>query len=387
MKDFIYNIPTRVYFGREALKHTGKAIGEYSTRSLLVYGSDRIKRSGLFGRVKGLLEEEGIKCLELGGIQPNPTLESVHQGIKMIKENQLDFVLAVGGGSVIDAAKGMAAGAASGADPWDFCLKKREVTGSLPIGAVLTLSATGSEMNGNSVISNTGTGEKLYFGSPLCRPVFSILDPSLTFTVPPDQTAFGVADIFTHVTEQYFGLEEEAGVTDRISEGIMLTCLEYGETAVREPEDYEARANLMWASSLALNNLISCGKSGGDWATHMIEHELSAAYDISHGLGLAILLPNWMSLVLSGENEARFARYAEKVFSISGKDPGRKAAAGIKATREFFKRLGIPSTLREIGIDDSRISQMAEQAVRFGDIGMLKKLNSGDVEEIFRMSL
>jgi len=387
MKNFIYEVPTKVFFGWNSLENLGKETARYSNRVLIVYGSERIRSNGLLEKVTAELKLNNILYREIEGIKPNPTLESVNRGIKIIKENGLDLVLAVGGGSVIDAAKGMAAGAGSDMDPWLFCLKKADVKKSLPVASVLTISATGSEMNGNAVISNERTGEKLYFGSGMCRPVFSILDPALTFTVAKDQTGYGVADIFTHVTEQYFDPEDGAGISDRIAEGIMRTCIDYGRTAIVEPENYEARANLMWASSLALNNLISSGKTGGDWATHMIEHELSAAYDISHGLGLAILLPNWMKCVLNEGTVNRFAIFAENVFGITKKEKMEQAVAGINATRDFFNSLDIPSKLTEIRIDDSKIGYMASQSVRFGDIGSLKKLNADDVEQILRMSL
>ncbi len=387
MKNFTFNIPTRVFFGTNSLENLGRETCKYSTRVLIVYGSDRVKSNGLLDRVKKELEYSNISFKEISGIKPNPTLKSVKKGIDIINKNSLDFVIAVGGGSVIDAAKGMAAGAANNIDPWKFCINKEEVKKCLPIASILTLSATGSEMNGNSVISNEESGEKLYFGSELCRPVFSILDPVLTYSVPEDQTAYGVADIFTHVTEQYFEPEKGAGISDRIAEGIMMTCIQYGRKAIDDPENYEARANLMWASSLALNNLISRGKTGGDWATHTIEHELSAAYDISHGLGLAILLPNWMKYVLSGETVNKLAVFAENVWGIEMGDKLEQAKTGIKATREFFSSLNIPSKLSEINIDDSKIRYMAKQSVRFGEIGSFKKLNADDVEQILRMSL
>lgn len=387
MKNFTYDIPTRVFFGKNSLDNLGREISKYSKKVLIVYGSERIRSSGLYEKIIHELNNNNIIHNEMSGIKPNPTLESVHSGINIINKNDLDFVLAVGGGSVIDAAKAMAAGAANDIDPWQFCIKKAEVRRSFPIASILTLAATGSEMNGNSVISNVETGEKLYFGSEFCRPVFSIHDPTLTFTVPKDQTAFGVADIFTHVTEQYFEPENGAGITDRIAEGIMRTCVEHGRIAIDDPENYEARANLMWASSLALNNLISRGKTGGDWATHMIEHELSAVYDISHGLGLAILLPNWMKYVLNEKTVDKFVIFALNVWGINIEDKFEQAEAGIKATRDFFNSLDIPATLSEIDIDDSKIKYMAQQSVRFGEIGSFKKLKKDDVEQILKMSL
>lgn len=387
MKNFTYNIPTKVFFGKNSVENLGAETAIYSKNVLIVYGSDRIKKSGLFGLVVKELENFNISYKELSGIKPNPSIESVRTGIKIMNEHNLDFVLAVGGGSVIDAAKGIAAGAASGIDPWKFCKREAPVEKAFPLASILTLAATGSEMNANSVLSNEETKEKLYFGSELTLPVFSILDPTLMYTLPKNQTAAGVVDIFTHVAEQYFSKTSTAGIADRISEAIMKTCIQYGRTAIDEPENYEARANLMWASSLALNGLISYGKSGGDWATHGIEHELSAAYDITHGLGLAIILPNWMRYVLDDKNIDRFAMLAENVFGIKREDKLSQAKAGIEATSEFIKSLEIETTLTEVGIDDSQFDHMANQAVQFGNIGGYKSLNANDIKEIYRMAL
>lgn len=387
MKNFTYNIPTKVFFGEGMLQKVGAEIGKYSKRVLIAYGSERIKKNGLFSQIAEQFEQNGIFYAEISSIKPNPELSSVHEGIRMIKENNLDFVLAVGGGSVIDAAKAMAAGAASDVDPWLFCSRKTRVTAALPLATVLTLSATGSEMNGNSVISNSETGEKLPFSSEFTKPVFSILDPTLTYSVPKDQTAAGVVDIFAHVAEQYFEPVNSAGVADRMAEAIFKTAIQYGRKAIDEPNNYEARANLMWAGSLALNSLLSYGKSRGDWATHGIEHEISAVYDITHGLGLAIVLPNWMRYVLSDETVDRFAMFAENVWGIIKDDKFEQAKAGIDATEAFFRSLEIQTRLSEINIDSSRFDHMAKQATQFGDIGAFKTLNTNDVKNILEMCL
>lgn len=387
MKNFTYNIPTKVFFGNNSLDNLGSEIDKYSHNILIVYGSQRIKSSGLFNKVTEELAKFNIFYKELSGIKPNPDIESVRNGITLMNENKLDFVLAVGGGSVIDAAKGITAGAASGIDPWKFCKREASVKKAFPLATILTLAATGSEMNGNSVISNEDTKEKLYFGSDLVRPIFSVLDPTLMYTLPNNQTAAGVVDIFTHVAEQYFDKTDSAGISDRISEAIMKTCIQYGRIAIDEPENYEARANLMWASSLALNGLISSGKNGGDWATHNIEHEISAAYDITHGLGLAIILPQWMKYILDDKNVYRFAMFAENVFGIKMEDSFEQAEAGIKATADFFKSLDVEASLSEIGIDGSKFEHMANQAVQFGNIGGFKSLDAKDINEILKMAL
>lgn len=387
MKNFVYNVSTKILFGKNTIEKLGEEISPFSKKILLVYGSQRIKKNGLFDSISGILKTHDIQLFELSGVKPNPSIKSVHEGIRLIKENQLGFILAVGGGSVIDAAKAMAVGASDDIDPWLICKRKTDVKSALPVGSVLTLSATGSEMNGNSVISNEKTGEKLPLGSDLLRPKFSILDPTLTFSVPKDQTAAGVVDIFTHVCEQYFEPVETNAVADRMAEGIMKVCLEHGRKAIDVPEDYEARANLMWAGSIALNSILTYGKTGGDWATHFIEHEISAAYDITHGVGLAIVLPNWMKYVLNNETVDKFASFAQNVFGINKIDKFEQAKAGIDATIEFFKSLDIPTKLSKIGIDDSKIEHMAEQAVQFGEIGSFNKLGKESVKKILEMCL
>lgn len=382
MNNFKYNITTQVYFGDNGLDKLGQAVSEHSKRILLTYGSDRIKSNGLYNKVVEQLKAHDIFFVEVSGIKPNPSIQSVREGVQAIQEHDLGFILAVGGGSVIDCSKGMAASVATGVDAWDFCKRKAAVKDALPIGTVLTLAATGSEMNGNSVISNEETGEKLAFGHDLCRPQFSVLDPTLTFSVPTNQTAAGIVDIFTHTAEQYFEPTNDAYVVDRMSEGIFDTCIRYGRTVIEEPENYEARANILWAGSVGLNGLLSYGKSGGDWASHGIEHEVSAVYDITHGLGLGIILPKWMKYVLNDETVDRFAMFASKVWGLVGEDKFELANAGIKATQDFFISLDMPMTFSEIGIDTSKFKHMSEQATQFGPIGSFKSLEADDVEKI-----
>lgn len=382
MKNFIFDIPTKIHFGTKAILNIGSLVAEHSKRVLITFGSSRIKTNGLLGQITKQLTDSGIEYKEFSGIQANPRITSVRDGIAIMKEHQLDFVLAVGGGSVIDASKAIAAGAASETDPWLFCTRKETINKAYPVASVLTLSATGSEMNGNAVLSNVDTQEKLAISSPLLLPVFSILDPSLTFSVPKNQTAAGVVDIFTHVAELYFQPQAEAGVSDRISEAIMKTCIEYGHVALEEPENYEVRANLMWAGSMALNGMLNYGKSGGDWATHGIEHELSAAYDITHGVGLAIVLPQWMEYTLNADTQERYAMFAKNVWSIEKEGILEQAKAGIAATKEYFASLGVATSLSEIGLDSSLAEHMATQATQFGAIGALKSLQKNDVQLI-----
>lgn len=382
MNDFRYTIQTEIFFGKTGLNYLAEAVKKYSNKILITYGSTRIETNGFLEQITTDLKQHGVNYHTLSGIKANPSISSVREGIKKIQSEKLTFILAIGGGSVIDASKAMAAGAASNIDPWLFCRNEAQPTAALPIGTILTLSATGSEMNAGAVISNEEVGEKLAFHSPFTRPKFSVLDPTLTFSVPKNQTAAGVVDIFTHVAEQYFDPTTTAGISDRLSEAIMKTCIEYGRIAIDEPENYEARANLMWASSLALNGLLGFGKQGGDWATHIIEHELSAAYDLTHGVGLAILLPHWMKFVLSPSTRDKFATFAKMVFNIDSSSTDAAADAGIEATIAFFRSLDMPIKLSEVEIDHSKIDHMAKQATQFGAIGGFKKLNTADVKAI-----
>ncbi|MFH1503890.1 MAG: iron-containing alcohol dehydrogenase [Candidatus Omnitrophota bacterium] len=386
MLDFDYSIPTKVFFGRNKIERIAKEIKKYADRILLVFGGGSIKKSGLYDTVTEILNKKGITYKELSGVAPNPRIKSVRQGVEICRENKFEFILAVGGGSVIDCSKAIAAGFYYNADPWDFFSKKVQVPRALPLGTILTLAAAGSEMNGLSVISNEQTKEKLATGSDFLRPRFSILDPTYTFTVSQKYTAAGVVDIYSHILEQYFCSLKDAFVQDRLAEALIKVCLKYGPIVMEEPKNYEARANLMWAGSLALNGILTYGKVG-DWAAHHIEHAISAVYDITHGIGLAIIVPNWMEYVLSGETVDKFAEYAKNIFGIESKNKFEAAKKGIEKTREFFKSLGMPASLGEVGIDHKKISEIAGKATIFGNIGEFKELNTNDVERILEKVL
>lgn len=387
MLKFSYSIPTNVHFGKGRIQVLAKEIKKYGSKVLLTYGGGSIKKNGLYDSIVEIFNENDISFCELNGIDPNPRLTSVNEGIKICKENNIDFILAVGGGSVIDCSKIIAAGYHYEGDPWDFFIGKARIKQALPIGTILTLAATGSEMNGNAVISNMETEEKLgTFGESL-KPKFSILDPTYTMTVPVKQTAAGTADIMSHVFEQYFSPTEGAFLQDRLAEAVLKTCIEYGPIAIKNSENYEARANLMWSSSIALNGLLTYGKIT-DWATHGMEHELSAIYDITHGIGLAILTPNWMEHVLDDGTVDKFVEYGVNVWGISlEEDKYSVARKAIEKTREFFKGLGIPMTLKEVGINEERLQEMAEKATKFRPLGGFKKLDKNDVLEIYKASL
>lgn len=385
MLNFVFNNPGKIFFGRGQIEVLGEEIKRYASRVLLVYGEGSIKRNGIYDKVTGILKENGIFYAELPGVKPNPRIDSVREGIKRCRENDLELVLAVGGGSVIDCAKVIAAGFYYDGDPWDFFTRQAKVKKALPVASVLTLAATGSEMNGNAVISNDETREKKGLGSNLLIPRFSILDPSYTYTVSPLQTAAGVADIMSHVFEQYFSSNNDAYLQDRLCEGVLKTCIHYAPIACSKLDDYEARANLMWASSIALNGILSTGKLT-DWATHMIEHEISALYDIAHGVGLAILTPFWMEYVMEEKNLDKFVLYAANVWGMVDRDEKEMAGMAIEKTRGFFKALGLPSRLSEVGVKEDDLEFMAARSVENGKLGRFKELDKEDVLNILKMA-
>jgi alcohol dehydrogenase YqhD (iron-dependent ADH family) len=382
MKPFTFHNPVEVYFGEGQIKHLPDLIQRYGTKVLLVYGKSAIKRMGLYDTVLTMLAKNDIEVVELGGIDPNPRIESVGEGGRLCKEHDIDLVLAVGGGSVIDAAKGIASAALYDGDPWDFYSYQAESTGALPIGTILTLAATGSEMNRGSVVTNFATKEKNGWGSAYTYPKFSILDPTYTFTVSKHQTGCGIVDSLTHIFEFYFS-RDHAPLNDRIVEGIMKTILTDGPIAIEDPTNYDARANLMFASTLALNGLSGFGKTW-DGFNHTTEHVLSAFYDIAHADGLAILAPHWMSYILSEDNVDVFERFAIHVFGVPKQtDPMATARQGIASLRAFYKRIGMPTKLHHVGIDDKEFDAIAAQATRHGGtVGRFVPLTQEDVKNI-----
>lgn len=388
MNDFDFHRQTRIHFGKSAIERLPEELARYGSRVLLVTGGRSVRVSGLYDQVKGVLAKAGKKVFEVTGIQPNPRVAKVREGVDICKKEKIELILAVGGGSVIDSAKGMAMGALVGHDVWDFYLYKAVPQAAVPLGCILTLAATGTEMNGNTVVTNWETKEKQGFGSPLLQPRFSILDPRLTATVPLDQTVNGCVDIMSHVFEQYFSHTPETPLQDRMAEAILATLVEQSRRIVKDLSNYDVRANILWCGTMALNDIaVGVGKSG-DWATHGMEHELSALYDIPHGAGLAILTPQWMEHVLS-DGTAKFEQYAVRVWGVdpAGKSGRDVAREGILRTKKFFREIGAPTTLREVKIDDTNIPHMARQATRFGAIGGYRKLEAKDVEAIMRASL
>lgn len=387
MKNFHYSIKTDIHFGKGAIENLPNEIKKYGKKVLLVYGGGSIRKIGLYDKVLDLLNENNIKCIEISGVEPNPRIDTVRRGVRFVKSDKIDVILPIGGGSTIDCAKAISAGSFYDGDPWDLIVDSSKIKKVLPIISVLTLAATGSEMDAGAVISNLETREKLGFGHPDLRPKASILDPEYTYTVPKNQTAAGTADIISHILEVYFSKNEEAYLQDRMCEALLKTCIHYGPIAYRDGENYEARANLMWASSLAINGLLSNGKSGA-WSVHPIEHELSAYYDITHGVGLAILTPNWMEYVLDNTTIEKFVQYGINVWDIDKSlDKEEIAKKSIEKTREFFKSLEIPSSLKEININDEHFEEMAEHCVRKGIIDGYKPLDKDSIIQIFKSSL
>jgi len=389
MNNFVYDIPTKIYFGKNQLAgNLGKEVGALGKKVLLCYGGGSIKKSGLYDKI--LAELKDLEVYELAGIEPNPRVDSVREGAKMCKGHGIEVLLAVGGGSVIDAVKFIGAAAHYSGDAWDLSTKKAPITDSLPIVSVLTLSATGSEMNFGGVISNMETREKLGGGHPSMRPKVSFLDPENTFTVSPFQTAVGAVDTLSHLFEIYF-IPNDMDMLSNIQEGLMKTVIKNGPIALKNPEDYVARANLMWASSWAINGFLS-SQQNVNWTCHPIEHEISAFYDITHALGLAILTPRWMEYVLDETTLDRFYRYGTEVWGISpSEDKMAVAKASIDQTaRFFFETLGLDDNLTKLGITDEHFDTMAERITSRSPDGYLhgfKSLNKQDIINILTMCL
>ncbi len=388
MNNFIYDIPVKVYFGENQLGHLGGELRKYGTRVLLTYGGGSIKKTGLYARVVAEIKAAGLTLFELSGIEPNPRVDSVRRGAELCRKERIDVLLAVGGGSTLDATKYMAAGACVDFDPWKFLSEWAPIEKALPIVTVLTLSATGSEMDAGGVISNPETQDKIGRMAPPMLPKVSFLDPTNTYTVGPYQTACGAADMMSHIIEVYFNMEPDLYMLDCFMEGMMKTIVKYTPVAMKEPVNYEARANLMWTSSWAINGFANGGRRQA-WSCHPMEHELSAIYDITHGLGLAILTPRWMRYCL---NEATVSKYVQFAVNVFGVDPALPpmeiAEAGIARLSDFlFGTLGLKSTFTEIGIGAEHFAVMARKACGGGTLPGFQPLAQADIEAIFTQCL
>ncbi len=385
MENFVFNNITKIIFGRGTETKVGDEVQKYH-KVLLHYGSGSIVRSGLYDKVLKSLLEAGVEWVELKGVQPNPTLSLVHEGIRLCRESGVDFILAVGGGSVIDSAKAIAAGVPYDGEVWDFYENKAKLSTALPVGVVLTIAAAGSESSSGSVITKEEGQWKRPFGHPLLQPKFAILNPELTFTLPPYQTACGVADIMAHIMERYFTKTPGVDVTDRLCEALLKSVTAFAPRVIADPCDYEARAEIMWAGTLAHNDLLSTGRQS-DWASHNIEHELSAIYNVAHGAGLAVVFPAWMKYVYT-EDLDRFVQFAVRVWGVDFAfgNPERIALEGIRRMKAFFQSIGLPVSLEELEVPDDRLVEMASKATKDGPLGNFKKLYKEDVIEILNLA-
>lgn len=389
MNSFVYDIPVKVYFGENQLHHLGEELGKFGKRVLLTYGGGSIKKTGLYDTVMKEMEKAGLEVFELSGIAPNPRIESVRIGAQICKDQKIDVLLAVGGGSTLDATKYMAAGACVDHDPWDFLSEKwAPITKALPVVTILTLSATGSEMDSGGVISNPETKDKIGRMAFPLLPKVSFLDPTLTYTVSPYQTACGAADMMSHILEVYFNMEQDLYMLDCFMEGLMKTIIKYAPIAMKEPRNYEARANLMWTSSWAINGFVNGGKQQA-WSCHPIEHELSAIYDITHGLGLAIVTPRWMEYCLDETTVSKYVQFGVNVFGLdASQEPMTIARQAIGCLSDFlFHTLGLKSTFTEVGIRPEDFPVMARKACGNGVLPGFKPLVQADIEKIFQMCL
>ena len=392
MYDFKYFTPTKVVFGRDTERRVAELVREFGGKKVLIhYGGGSVVRSGLLQRVTDALEAAGIPFVTLGGAVPNPRLSLVYEGIGLCKREGVDFLLAVGGGSAIDSAKAIGYGVANEGDVWDFYDYKRKATACLPLGVILTIAATGSEMSDSSVITREEGLVKRGYSSDYCRPKFAIMNPELTMTLPDYQTACGCADIMMHTMERYFTNGGNMEITDSLAEGLLRTVMTNAEILVKDPKNYEARAEVMWAGSLSHNGLMGCGSDGGDWMTHKLEHELGGLYDVAHGAGLAAIWGSWARYVYKN-CLPRFRRFAVNVMGVepTGTDEAI-ALKGIEAVEAFYRRIHMPTNLRELGVSptEEELGTMARKcAVGVGGAkGSARLLNEADMLAIYRASM
>lgn len=391
MLNFEYYTPTRVVFGKNTEDQVGRLVKEQNCKKVLVhYGSQSAVKSGLLDRIYASLKEASIEYVSLGGVVPNPRISKAREGIELCRKEGVDFILAVGGGSVIDSAKAIGYGVACGGDVWDFYSKKRIPTGCLPIGCVLTIAAAGSEMSNSSVLTNEEGWLKRGCNNDLCRCRFAVMNPELTYTLPKYQTASGCVDILMHTMERYFNNNQSMDLTDHLCEALMRTVMMNGRILMQSPENYDARAEIMWAGSLSHNGLMGCGTDGGDWSCHQLEHELGGMFDVAHGAGLAAVWGSWARYVMDA-NVERFAQFACNVFEIPcGSDLKEAALKGIEAMEQFYRYMEMPTSVSDLGITltDEQIETLSYKCSfeNTRTIGVVKKLNMEDMANIYRIA-
>jgi hypothetical protein len=392
MYDFEYYAPTKVSFGKGAMGRLGLYLKEAAcNKILIIYGGNSAKKSGLLDKVKGIVKAQNINFCELGGVVPNPRLSLVYEGIKLAKDEKVDFILAVGGGSVIDTAKAIGYGLTNSGDVWDFYEGKRKPEACTPVGVVLTIAAAGSEMSNSSVITNENGNLKRACNTNYARPRFAIMDPQVTLTLPAYQTACGAADILMHTMERYFTSGGNMRTTDEIAEGIMRSVIANGRILAQDPSNYDARAEIMWCSSVSHNGLTGCGNDGGDWAVHGLEHELGGLYDVAHGAGLAAIWGTWARYVY-GDCLSRFHSFAVNVMGVRPSGTKRELALkGIEALENWFTFIGMPTSLTELGVKptEEELRLMAKQAAQAagGSKGSAKLLYEEDMYNIYKSSI
>lgn len=389
MENFQYYTPTKIIFGRGAEEQTGQLAAEQGCKKVLVhYGGGSVVRSGLLERIYRSLDAVGISYVSLGGVVPNPRLSLVYEGIRLARKEQVDFILAVGGGSVIDSAKAIGYGVANEGDVWDFYEKRRTAKACLPIGVVLTIAAAGSEMSDSSVITKEEGWLKRGYSSNYARARFAVMNPELTMTLPKYQTASGCVDIMMHTMERYFNHSENMEMTDGISEHLLRTVMKNAKILMNEPDNYQARAEVMWAGSLSHNGLTGCGTGGGDWASHQLEHELGGMFDVAHGAGLAAVWGSWARYVMDAAPE-RFAKFAVNVMGVEPEAEKLKTAQkGIEVMEDFYRALDMPVCIGDMGIElaEEQMRELAEKCSHFGKrtIGCIKKLDQEDMYQIYK---
>ena len=391
MLNFEYYTPTKVVFGKDTEKQAGELVKAFGgTKVLVHFGGQSAKKSGLLDRICNSLEEAGLSYVTLGGVVPNPHLSKVYEGIELCKKEGVDFILAVGGGSVIDSGKAIGYGVANEGDVWDFYAKKRTAKACLPIGAVLTIASAGSEMSNSSVITNEDGWLKRGYNDDVSRCKFAVMNPELTYTLPAYQTASGCVDILMHTMERYFTKAENTMLTDSVAEGLMRTVIYNAKVLAEDPENYDARAQVMWAGSLSHNGLTGCGTEG-DWASHQLEHELGGMFDVAHGAGLAAVWGSWARYVYK-EKPARFAQFAANVFNIpwNSSNLEQMALDGIQAMEAFYRSIHMPTSLAELGVNptEEQIQELAKKCSFMGKrtVGTFKVLQIPDMEAIYRMA-
>lgn len=388
MENFSYSNNTKIIFGKDSETSVGKEIAKYSKKILFHhYGDGIIEKIGLYDKVIKSLKENNIDYIELTGVKPNPRVSLVREGIKICRQEKINFILAVGGGSVIDSAKAIAAGVEYDGDVWDFFDGKSEVGKCLPVGVILTIPATGSESSVNTVINNEQLHIKKVIGYDNLRPKFAIMNPEVTYSLPKYQTAAGGADIMSHVFERYFTNVKDVGFTDRLCEGTIKSIINSLPEVLENPNNYNARSEIMWAGSIAHNGLLGTGRIE-DWGSHMISHEISALFDLAHGAALSIVLPAWMKYVYK-VNLNRFVQFAVRVWNVEQDfgNPDKVALDGIEKMTEFFRKSGLPVSLSDANISEEHIEVMAEKCTESGPVGNFKKLYKDDVIEILKIAL